>query len=619
MDTTPSARQDVPRPEHPRPQFQRADWINLNGQWQFEIDAGDSGVERDLLTRELTDRIIVPFCPESELSGLGHTDFMRAVWYRREVQTPASWAGKQLLLHFQAVDYETTVWVNGNEAGRHRGGFTPFTVDLTGFTKAGETMTIVVRARDDAKASMPRGKQSPLYAPHSCLYTRTSGIWQTVWLEAVPEVASLRRPRITPDVAAGAIRLELPLTRNVPGYRVRATLSDHDGIVTTAIARADVDLSPRLDLVIPEHRQRLWSPSDPHLYDLQIELLDPSGTAIDVVDSYAGLRSVAIDGKKIKINGETIFQRLILDQGYYPDGIMTAPSDAALEHDIKLSMEAGFNGARLHQKVFEERFLYHCDRLGYIVWGEFPDWGVHGNGEESHAYPIAYATQWLEAIERDYSHPAIVGWCPLNETWQKIGDRTTIHADAHRALFLAAKAMDTTRPVLDTSGYSHRVPETDVYDCHDYISEDDFEVGFAKRKARWGVDGDGIGWTNGNDEGTHISTPYRGQPYFVSEFGGFRSTLAGHHHNAEENEHDRDHSWGYGSDPGGWEDLHYRFDRICTLLLDNPQMFGYCYTQLTDIYPEENGIYTCDRKPKFDIARIRRIQHRIAGIEKTDD
>ena len=597
----------MPRAEHPRPQFVRADWMNLNGEWQFEVDSGDSGFERGMVDAELKDRITVPFCPESELSGIGNKDFLNAVWYRRTVDAPAAWAGKKIVLHFQAVDYDSTIWVNGQEVVRHRGGFTPITIDLGGIVEPGQSMTIVVRARDDGRANQPRGKQSTRYGSHGCWYTRTTGIWQTVWLEAVPVAASFRRPRIAPAVAGGCIRLELPLTQNVPGYSVRATLTDRDGVVATSTARADIDFAPRLDLDIPEGRRRLWQPSDPHLFDLKLELLDKSGAVVDSVESYAGLRSIAIDGKKIKINGETVFQRLILDQGYYIDGIMTAPTDADLVKDIQLSLDAGFNGARLHQKVFEERFLYHCDRMGYLVWGEFPDWGVHSNGYESHVYPMAYCTQWLEAIERDYSHPSIIGWCPLNETWQRIDDKNTVHADAHRAMFLAAKALDTTRPVLDASGYSHRVIETDVYDCHDYIGEE-FEEGFKIREERWG-EGRGAGWTNGNNEKNVqiISTPYKGQPYFVSEFGGFKSTQT------------ESASWGYGTAPATKEDLHYRFEKMCTLLLDNPNMFGYCYTQLTDIYPEENGIYTAEREPKFDIARIKKIQQKIAGIEAVEE
>ncbi|HEX5688398.1 MAG TPA: hypothetical protein VFX76_00250, partial [Roseiflexaceae bacterium] len=381
-----------------RPQFVRPDWLCLNGEWEFEIDPGDSGLERGLLTRTLAQRISVPFCPESELSGIGNTDFMAAVWYRRTVIVPAEWRNQRVLLHFQAVDYDTTVWVNGVEVGRHRGGFTPFTCDLHDLAQPGEALTIVVRARDDARPSQPRGKQTTRYANYSVFYTRTTGIWQTVWMEPVP-ACYLRRARITPDVANGVIRLEQPLSQNQRGMRLHATLRDDTGIVADARCRADLDLAPRLDLIIPAERQRLWSPRDPFLYDLVIELEDANGDVVDRVTSYAGLRSLALDGAQVKLNGETIFQRLVLDQGYYPDGIMTAPTDEALRRDIELSMAAGFNGARLHQKVFEERFLYHSDRLGYLVWGEFADWGISGFGpQHDHQQPtISYAAQWLEA------------------------------------------------------------------------------------------------------------------------------------------------------------------------------------------------------------------------------
>jgi beta-galactosidase/beta-glucuronidase len=238
-----SAPHDVPRPEYPRPQLVREDWLNLNGPWQFEIDAGDSGLERGLRERELSGTITVPFAPESELSGLGHADFMEAVWYRRTVTIPAAWAGRRTLLHFGAVDHDATVWVNGVEVARHRGGFSPFTADLSAVARPGEEATIVVRARDSRRGPQARGKQSTRYQNFECLYTRTTGIWQTVWLEPVPDV-HLRRPRITPDVATSSFNVVVPLSGNRPGSAVRVTVSDGDGVVATATVRADVDLAP---------------------------------------------------------------------------------------------------------------------------------------------------------------------------------------------------------------------------------------------------------------------------------------------------------------------------------------------------------------------------------------
>jgi beta-galactosidase/beta-glucuronidase len=591
----------VPRNEYPRPQFVRPDWWCLNGEWQFEMDPGDSGLQRGLLQRELADRIVVPFCPESALSGIHHTDFMHAVWYRRDVRVPESWTGRNVWLHFQAVDYDTTVWVNGTEVGRHRGGFTPFSCDLSGLASPGQTLTVVVRARDDHRPSQPRGKQSQRYENYGCLYTRTTGIWQTVWMEPVPETALLR-PRLTPDVANGLIRLDQPITGNRPGMRLHVTLGDADGPVGHFTCRADADLTPRLDLAVPEERRRLWSPRDPHLYDLEIELLDGDGELIDRATSYAGLRGVTIDGQAIQINGEALFQRLVLDQGYYPDGIMTAPSDEDLRRDIELSLAAGFNGARLHQKVFEERFLYHADQLGYLVWGEFADWGCRGYGpEEDHLQPGAtYLTQWLEVIARDYSHPCIVGWCPLNETRQPISDPITVLDDVTTGLYLATKAMDVTRPVLDASGYSHRVPNADVYDCHDY--EQDLEE-FAAQHAGLGA---GDPFYNGPED-RRWSIPYSGQPFFVSEFGGIWW-------NPDSSEDES--SWGYGERPETAEEFYRRFESLCGTLLDNPHMFGYCYTQLTDVFQEQNGIYTFNRGIKFDLDRLRAIQRRSAAIER---
>src|SRR5699024_10655579 len=286
-------RETCPRPEYPRPQMVRSEWLNLNGLWGFEIDQGDSGLERGLVERELTGEILVPFAPESEASGIENTDFLQAVWYRRQVQVPPQWAGQRVLLHFGAVDHDATVWVNGIEVARHRGGFSPFTADITDALDAGQG-TVVVRARDLREELRARGKQATWYPNTPCNYTRTTRIWQTVWLEPVPQV-HLHRPRITPHLAAGAFTIAVPVSANRSGHQLRVRLADSDGEVATATVRADLDLSPTLQLSLPQDRVRAWSPTDPHLYDLHIELLDENDQVIDAVESYAGLRSVSID------------------------------------------------------------------------------------------------------------------------------------------------------------------------------------------------------------------------------------------------------------------------------------------------------------------------------------
>lgn len=608
---------DVPRPEYPRPQAVREHWLNLNGTWEFEVDQGDSGLERGLRERPLTGTITVPFAPESELSGIADTDFLEAVWYRREVTIPAGWAevgdDHHVLLHFGAVDHDTTVWVDGVEVVRHRGGFTPFTADLHGVARAGDTVTVVVRARDPRDAVQARGKQATWFDNTHCNYTRTTGIWQTVWMEPVPAV-HLRRPRITPDVSSSALDVVVPLSANRRGHTVHVSVTDADGEVGSATARADLDLAPALRVVVPAERVRLWGPGEPNLYGVLVEVRDGEEAVVDTVRSYAGLRSVSIDGTTIRINGEAVFQRLVLDQGYWPESLMTAPTDAALVRDIELGLEAGFNGARLHQKVFEERYLFHADRLGYLVWGEFGDWGVSGQGTRGdYQKPTAsFVAQWLEALERDHSHPSIVGWCPLNETFQDLHDRMTVLDDVTRAMFLATKAADPTRPVIDASGYSHRVLETDVWDSHLYEQDP------ARFAELVGGLADGTPWENRREDGSVWSQPYRGQPYFVSEYGGIwwnpeEAAAAAAAANRI------DESWGYGDRVVDEEAFHTRFAGLTDALLGDPLMFGYCYTQLTDVFQEQNGIYRFDRSEKLDVSRVRAVQLQQAAVEAAGD
>ena len=608
----------VPRPEYPRPQLVRRDWLCLNGRWQFEIDQGDSGLDRGLLQRPLHDTIVVPFCPESKLSGVENTDYLNAVWYRRDVAIPAAWRGRRILLHFQASDYDTFVWANGTEVGRHRGGMTPFTCDLTAVAVPGKKVTLIVRARDHARESMPSGKQSWTFANSGCHYTRTTGIWQTVWLEPVPLRAHLLRPKILPDLAHRRFVIEQPVQGNQSGLTYRARLRSGRKLLGEASCACGEGFYPRLDLAVPAGSLRPWSPEDPHLYDLELELVDAQGRVVDRVESYAGLRSVSLENYAVKLNGRPVFQRLVLDQGYYPDGILTAPSDAALVRDIKLSLAAGFNGARLHQKVFEERFLYHADRLGYLVWGEFSDWGLNGGepvrgwqqrpdgaieragNHRGNNFPPSLFTQWIEALQRDFNHPSIVGWCPLNETQRRQDERFTVHDDLMRGLFLATKLYDATRPVLDVSGYAHGLAESDVYDGHDY----DQNPGTFKRRH----DGLLADRPFVKDTLMHQSVPWQpGQPYFVSEFGGIWWNPRARPGDA---------SWGYGDRPKSLEVFFTRFERLCAALLDNRRMFGYCYTQLTDVYQEQNGIFYFDRRRKFDLRRVRAAQQRPAAIER---
>jgi len=609
----------VPRPEHPRPQLTRPQWATLNGTWEFEVDGGDSGFERGLVeAAELRDVIVVPFAPESEASGIRVTDFLEAVWYARWVEVPAQWSPGRVLLHFGAVDHDATIWVDGHEVLRHRGGFGSFTADISDHAQPGSRVRVVVRARDSRHARQARGKQATWYQSSDALYTRTTGIWQSVWLEGVAQTY-VKRLRVTPHLAAGALSVEVSLSANRAGHRLVVELTDGDGAVVQGSVGADRDLAPAVHLTLPPERVRPWSPSDPHLYGLKVSLVDAEGRTVDTVDSYAGLRSISIDGRRLLLNGEPVFQRLVLDQGYWPETLMTAPSDAALVRDIELGMEAGFNGARLHQKPFEERYLYHADRLGYLVWGEFGDWGVRGLGAtgDNQQPTASFVTQWLEVLHRDINHPAIIGWCPMNETDQVLHDRITVLDDVMLGMFLATKLADPTRPVIDSSGYSHRVLATDVYDSHSY--EQDPEA-FAIQMRGLASDDPYVNVAQ-HPEGATISQPYGGQPYFVSEFGGvwWDPNAIAEHGGAGKDGDDPFESWGYGENVRDEEGFHHRFEGLTGVLLEDPEMFGYCYTQLTDVLQEKNGIYRYDRSRKLDVERVRKAQMRPAAYEESRD
>ena len=390
------------RQEHPKPQFERASWQNLNGKWQFEIDNSCSGAAKGWYkeAHKLSDIIEVPFCPESRLSGIGNTDFMRSVWYKRSFTITRDQLNGVVRLHFGAVDYDTTVYINGKRCGTHRGGYVSFFFDVTAFLREGEN-TVTVCTEDDTRDPLiPSGKQSSLYESHGCYYTRTTGIWQTVWLEFMPK-AHIESVKYYPDPES----VTLGIVATVVGKGKLTAKASYEGRYM-ACAEADC-ANGTVTLTLRLQEKQLWEIGNGRLYDLELSFGD------DNVKSYFGLRDVRIDGYKFLLNGRSVFQRLVLDQGFYPDGIYTAPSDEALEADVLRSQAVGFNGARPHEKVFEERFLYHCDRLGYIVWGEYPNWGLNDGLKES-GYPIL--TEWLEEMERDFNHPSIIGWCPYNET-----------------------------------------------------------------------------------------------------------------------------------------------------------------------------------------------------------
>lgn len=574
----------IPRPEHPEPQFERRNWLNLNGSWQFEIDPAATGRERGLqLPRhELNDRITVPFCPESRLSGVEYTDFMRCVWYRRSFVVPESFLGQRVFVHIGACDYDTQVYVNGKSAGRHIGGYTPMCFDITALLTEGENILTVCAQDDTRSGSQPVGKQCQQYASFGCSYTRTTGIWQTVWLEARPE-RYLESVQVQTRMD-GTVLLTVHAV-NANGLEVSAVASLEDELCAMASATVRGDTAEIL-LEVPE--VQLWSMENPTLYTLELTMGE------DEVRSYFGVREIWYANHRLYLNGRSIFGRFILDQGFYPDGVYTAPTEADLIGDIRRSMDCGFNGARLHQKIFEPRFLYHCDRLGYLVWGEHGNWGLDIARDSAWKN---FLPEWQQAVERDRNHPALIGWCPFNET-QHDGQPELL-----AAAYRLTKALDPTRPVIDSSGWMHVPGCCDLPDCHDYTQDpDEFRANFDRLKSGLAV------------KPMLKEFPVPGPELcFVSEFGGTRWAPG---REATEAVSDAPQSsWGYGLTPGSAAEFLARYRGLVEALLQNDRICAFCYTQLTDVEQEQNGLYTYDRRPKFDVEALRAITVQRAAAE----
>lgn len=575
---------NIPRNEYPRPQMVRNKWENLNGIWEFDFDFGKSGKERGMLQSDnFSKQILIPFCPESSLSGINFKDFINAVWYRRKFTVPDDWKNGRILLNFEAVDYLCEVWVNGNAAGTHKGGYTPFSFDITKYLIEGEN-TLTVYAEDDTRLGMqPKGKQSETYHSRVCDYTRVTGIWQTVWMEYVPQTF-IKHYNCVPDPDNKRLHVRIFFGGDYCSKNIKATAL-YDGKIVGEINASTSAGEAQFSIDLSE--LHLWQPLHSKLYDLEL-MLEANGQC-DHVNGYFGMRKLELSDNAMLINGEPVFQRLVLDQGYYQDGIYTASSDEALKADIELSLKLGFNGARLHQKVFERRYIYWADKMGYLIWGEYGNWGL------DHSKPEALEVllpEWLEAVQRDFNSPALIGWCPFNETWDYKGH--VQDDEVLRCIYLATKAVDATRPVIDTSGNFHVI--TDIFDIHDYTQEVDIFAEYFKPMASGGE--------------VYNNFPkrqqYSGQPYFVSEYGGIWWKPG------DEN------GWGYGERPQSVEEFVERYTGLAHILLSNPRIFALCYTQLYDVEQEVNGLYHYNRTPKFDdtvMQRLRNAMTQKAAIE----
>jgi|RhiMethySRZTD1v2_1073278.scaffolds.fasta_scaffold29040_4 beta-galactosidase/beta-glucuronidase len=567
---------DVPRQEHPRPDMARADWQSLNGTWEFEFDDADKGqAERwHAGSRKFSKKILVPYCFQSKLSGIADPAFHDVVWYRRSLQIPESWRSKRIQLHFGAVDYEARVWVNGDFAGSHRGGHVSFSVDITDLVKSGGN-TIALRVSDPSTdRTIPRGKQYWKEKSERIWYTRTTGIWQPVWIEAVDAV-HIKRLRITPDVDRSQVGMEVLMSRVAPELKLRIS-AKKDGALQ---ARAELDLSQtRSTATLPLENQQLWSPERPNLYDLSIEVIS-GDRVLDKVDSYFGQRKVGVHAGKFYLNNAPYYLKLVLDQGYWPDSLLTPPTDDAIQHDIKMTKAFGLNGARKHQKVEDPRWLYWCDKIGFIVWGEMAN--AYDFSEE---YVERFAQEWQEVIARDYNHPSIVAWVPINESWGARQILTSAVQQEHvKSLYHLTRSLDQSRLVVDNDGWEH-TDATDLFTLHDYARTG--EEMAAKYKI---LETDPARIPRNGREALAFGYKYNGTPFMMTEFGGIAYRVGTP---LAENE------WGYSGIEPTKEKMLARLRGLIKALRANFAIAGYCYTQLTDVEQEINGLMTYDRKPK---------------------
>lgn len=566
-----NAANDIPRPEYPRPQFERAEWINLNGTWTYEFDFSNSGKSRRLTSaKSFGHTITVPFCPESKLSGVNYTDFINQMWYQHPLTIPADWDEKMILLNFGAVDYYAEIYVDGKFIDSHCGGSSSFSIDLTNEVKAGHTHNLIVYVMDNPRTGIQTsGKQSPQTSSFSCFYSRVTGIWQTVWLEAVSP-NGLKAVETCPDIDRQQLILTPEFYQSADNGTLEVTV--YNG--KKEVAKETVKCSNGSPIILPIRNMQLWSPETPHLYDITYRVKNADGNVIDEVKSYVGMRKVHTANGQIYLNNEPYFQRLVLNQGYYPEGIWTAPSDEALKNDILLSKAAGFNGARLHQKVFEERFHYWADKLGFITWGESANWGMNITNEIA---ARNFLSEWTEVILRDRNHPSIVTWAPFNQPVVESFPYNFVRlvSDTYRL----TKAIDPSRPVNSMAGDINL--KSDIWSIRNY------EPDATRFKMRL--------------KPVSRKYKYSGEPFFIGEFGGVLWTESTNPNN----------SWGYGGMLTNEEGFYERLEGFIDAMLYSNDIAGFCYTQLTDIEQEKNGIFYYDRRPKFNMERINAIFSKI--------
>lgn len=578
----------INRREHPRPQFIREAWELLDGEWQFAFDDNNEGLKNQWYKGFPESRVIqVPFTYETALSGINEQDEHKIVWYEKTISID-DFANHVLV--FEGVDYYTQVWLNGQLLGDHRGGYERFSFDLGDYLVVGENK-IVVRVVDSLMNEQPRGKQTWKEETFGCWYVGTTGIWKSVWLEKAHE-NGLELVKMTPDLDHDCIVLEPVLKNRIlvkasKNYYLEAKVefkgelvSHYKGLLTHEMTLIQLDTRIRKD---SNWGTQKWSHHEPNLYDITFTLYEGE-EVIDHVYAYFGMRKISIENGQILLNNENLYQRLILDQGYWQESGLTPPSVDALEKDIDLTLQAGYNGLRKHQKIEDERFIYLCDTKGVLVWVEMPS--VYNFNDLSMAN---LADEWRQIVTQHYNHPSVITWVPFNESW---GVKEILNSEKPQkfteSIYYLTKSMDATRPVITNDGWEHTI--SDILTLHDY---EEFGEKFAQRYADKEAIVNNEVLFNENWFAFAKSYGYKGQPVIISEYGGIAF------------ETDKQEKWGYGNQVKDEGAFLKRFDSITKAIQSLPYISGFCYTQLTDVEQEINGLYTPNREPKIDIEKIK--------------
>jgi beta-galactosidase/beta-glucuronidase len=587
----------IPRPEHPRPDFVRPHWKSLNGVWEFASDRERKGLSaRWYEGRKLSGKVVVPFAYQTSLSGIDSKGVDEVVWYARNFDVPEEWLadGRDVLLHFGAVDYRCTVWVNGQEIGHHVGGHVSFFIDVAPVLKPGDNR-ICIRVEDTQDPYQPRGKQAVNGLSKGCDYYNTTGIWQSVWLESV-SCMRVQNFRFTPhagkDPAQDHVEALVYLHAPANDWRVRVEVLDGDHVVASTEEDAE---NATARLIVPLPHAKRWTPESPHLYDVRIQLRD-GADVMDEVTTYLGVRSVSCRGGQFLLNGEPTYLKLVLDQGYWPESGMTPPSEEAIRADIEWCKRLGFNGARKHQKVEDPRWLYWCDKLGLLVWGEMANARAWSQTAEER-----FIAEWEEVVRRDANHPCIVTWVPINESWgvpELRQDNPVQIAFVERVVALTRR-LDPSRPVVDNDGWEH-TDVSDIIAIHDYTMPSEKLLARYEETLNGGPLPPQI-WGGWGIPLFVKGAKYRGQPVMLTEVGGLLSIPAG----VPKEKWDGLYSiYASSTTP---EELVEQYRDLMQAIASLPFVSGFCYTQLTDIEQEINGLLGYDRVPKVDPEAVRAI------------